>query len=83
MRLSCKTDFPACRDSMKMSHFDAAGEQWWMLEGSLLMSGKERKRLAVLAQVKSGELKLVTAGTVMGVMYRQARRVWQGYRVGG
>jgi len=54
-----------------------------MMEGSLLMSRKERKRLAVLAQVKSGELKLVTAGAVMGVTYRQAKRVWQRYRVEG
>jgi hypothetical protein len=46
-----------------------------MMEGSLLMSRKERKRLALLAQVKSGELKLVTAGEVMGVTYRQAKRV--------
>jgi hypothetical protein len=66
-----------------MSPFDATGEQWRMLEGSLLMSRKERKRLAVLAQVKSGELKLVTAGEVMGVTYRQAKRVWQRYRVEG
>ena len=66
-----------------MSPFDAAGEQWRMLEGSLLMSRKERKRLAVLAQVKSGELKLVTAGEVMGVTYRQAKRVWRRYRVEG
>jgi hypothetical protein len=60
-----------------MSPFHAAGEQWQMMEGSLLMSRKERKRLALLAQVKSGELKLVTAGEVMGVTYRQAKRVWQ------
>ena len=39
------------------------------------MSRKERKRLALQAQVKSGELKLVTAGEVMGVTYRQAKRV--------
>ena len=66
-----------------MSPFDAAGEQWRMLEGSLLMSQKERKRLAVLTQVKRGELKLVTAGAVMGVTYRQAKRVWQRYRMEG
>jgi transposase len=54
-----------------------------MLEGSLLMSQRERKRLAVLAQVKSGELKLVTAGEAMGVSYRQAKRVWRRYRVEG
>src|ERR1035437_2134976 len=54
-----------------------------MMEGSLLMSRKERKRLAVLAQVKSGELKLVTAGAVMAVTYRQGRRVWRRYRLEG
>ena len=66
-----------------MSPLDAAGEQWRMIEGSLLMSRKERKRLAVLAQVKRGELKLVTAGEVMAVSYRQAKRVWRRYRVEG
>src|SRR5512137_3043088 len=66
-----------------MSPLDTAAAQWWMLEGSLLMSRKERKRLAVLAQVKRGELKLVTAGEVMGVTYRQAKRVWRRYRVEG
>jgi hypothetical protein len=47
------------------------------------MSRKERKRLAVLAQVKRGELKLVTAGAVMALSYRQAKRVWQRYGVEG
>ena len=66
-----------------MSPFHAAGEQWQMLEGNILMSRRERKRLAVLAQVKRGELKLVTAGEVMGVTYRQAKRVWRRYRTEG
>jgi hypothetical protein len=66
-----------------MSPFRAAGEQWQMLEGNILMSRRERKRLAVLAQVKRGELKLVTAGEVMGVTYRQAKRVWRRYRMEG
>ena len=66
-----------------MSPFNAAVEQWRMLEGSLLMSRKERNRLALLAQVKRGELKLVTAGAVMRVTYRQAKRVWRRYRVEG
>src|ERR1035441_6211981 len=73
----------SCRDSMKMSPFHAAGEQWQMLEGNILMSRRERKRLVVLAQVKRGELKLVTAGEVMGVTYRQAKRVWRRYRIEG
>ena len=66
-----------------MSPFNAAGEQWQMLEGNILMSRRERKRLTVLAQVQRGELKLVTAGEVMGVTYRQAKRVWRRYRVEG
>src|ERR1035437_1547282 len=68
---------------MKMSPFNAAGEQWQMLEENLLMSRRERNRLAVLAQVKSGELKLVTAGGGMGVTYRQGQRGWGGDRRGG
>jgi hypothetical protein len=64
-----------------MSPFDAAGEQWRMLEGNILMSRSERNRLAVLAQVKSGELTLVTAGEVMALTYRQAKRVWRRYRL--
>jgi hypothetical protein len=47
-----------------MSPFHAAGEQWQMLEGNILMSRRERKRLVVLAQVKRGELKLVTSRVV-------------------
>jgi transposase-like protein len=66
-----------------MSPFHGAGEQWQMLEGMILMSRTERERLAVLAQVKSGKLKLVTAGAAMGVGYRQAKRVWRRYQVEG
>ena len=51
-----------------------------MMEGTLVMSRKERNRLATLVQVQSGKLKLVTAGAVMGVTYRQAKRVWQRYQ---
>ena len=47
------------------------------------MSRSERNRLAVLAQVKSGELTLVTAGEVMALTYRQAKRVWRRYRLEG
>ena len=54
-----------------------------MLEGNILMSRRERNRLAVLAQVKSGELTLVTAGEVMALTYRQAKRVWRRYRLEG
>jgi hypothetical protein len=60
-----------------MSPFHAAGEQWYLLEGTILMSRKERDRLAVLAQVKSGKPNLVRLGAAMGVGYRQAKRVWR------
>ena len=53
-------------DSVKMSPLHAAGEEWQVLEGTILMSRKERERLAVLVQVKSGKLKLVIAGAAMG-----------------
>jgi hypothetical protein len=66
-----------------MSPFDAAGEQWRMLEGNILMSRSERNRLVVLTQVKSGELTLVTAGEVMALTYHQAKRVWRRYRLEG
>lgn len=40
------------------------------------MSAKERKRLVVLAQVKSRKMTLAQAGRVMAVSYRQAKRIW-------
>jgi len=46
------------------------------------MIEKERKRLAVLAQVKSGELKRSRRGG-MGVTYRQAKRVVAAVSSGG
>src|ERR1039457_2537383 len=68
---------------IKMSPFHAAGEQWQMMEGSLLRSRKERKRLALLAQVKSGDLKLVTAGGGVGGGDRPAKRGGGGAGAGG
>jgi transposase len=44
------------------------------------MSLKERKRLVVLHEVQVGRLALVKAAEVMGVSYRQAKRVWRRYR---
>jgi hypothetical protein len=54
-----------------------------MLEGNILMSRSERNRLAVLAQVKGGQLPLVTAWEVMAMAYRQAKRVWRRNRLEG
>lgn len=47
------------------------------------MSGKERDRLAVMAGVKRQELTLVQASDVLGLGYRQTRRVWRRYREEG
>ena len=52
-----------------------------MLEGKPTYESEENgKRLAVLAQVKRGELKLVTAGEVMGRdLSPGQKRVWRRY----
>jgi len=44
------------------------------------MSDKERRRIGIMASVKAGELSLVEASVVLGLCYRQARRVWRRYR---
>ncbi len=41
------------------------------------MSGKERRRLVLMAAVKQGSMSVAEAGRVMGVSYRQAKRIWQ------
>ena len=40
------------------------------------MSGKERKRLVLMAEVKKGSMSVAEAGRLMGVSYRQAKRIW-------
>jgi transposase len=50
---------------------------------TLLMSGKERRRLEVLGRVKSEELTLVKAAELLGVSYRQAKRIWARYQEDG
>jgi len=47
------------------------------------MSSKELRRAGVLARVKSGELKLVNAAVMMGMSYRQTKRLAKRYREGG
>jgi transposase len=49
----------------------------------LVMSGKERKRLVLMAEVKKGSMSVAEAGRVMGVSYRQAKRIWQRFRQSG
>ncbi len=47
------------------------------------MSSKELRRAGVLARVESGELKLVNAAVMMGMSYRQSKRLAKRYREGG
>lgn len=47
------------------------------------MSMKERRRLVVLGQVRSGHLTVKSAGELLGLSERQARRLWKRYRAEG
>lgn len=47
------------------------------------MSSEERKRLVVLAQVKKKKLSVAAAARVMGVSYRQGKRIWRRFRQSG
>ena len=47
------------------------------------MSRKERERMTVMVGVKAKELTLVQAGELMGVCYRQSKRIWQRYQADG
>ena len=51
--------------------------------GRTRMSKRGLRRIEVLLRVKEGELKLVDAGELMGVGYRQAKRLWKRYRKQG
>lgn len=48
--------------------------------GRTSMSLKELKRIEVLGRVRAGTLSLVGASTLMGVSYRQAKRLWRRFR---
>ena len=47
------------------------------------MSRKERQRVGLMASVKTKELSLVEASDVLGLGYRQTKRVWRRYRLEG
>ncbi len=47
------------------------------------MNRNERKRLTIFSQVKQGALALIVAAGLLGLGYRQAKRVWQRYRTQG
>jgi transposase len=51
--------------------------------GRIGMSQKELRRVEVLARVKSGELKVMDAASLVGVSYRQGKRLWKRYREEG
>ncbi len=51
--------------------------------GRTEMSRRELGRVEVLARVRSRELRLVDAATLMRVSYRQAKRLWKRYREEG
>jgi len=47
------------------------------------MSRRERNRLTIMAGVKALKLTLVAAAGLMGVCYRQSKRIWQRYQAAG
>jgi transposase len=47
------------------------------------MSRRELTRVEVMARVKAGTLTLGTAAAMLGVSYRQTKRLWRRYREGG
>lgn len=47
------------------------------------MSMKERRRLEVVSRVKEGQLRLSKAGKILGLSYRQMKRVYRRYREEG
>jgi transposase len=50
---------------------------------AISMSGRERKRLVVLSQVRAGKLRLGAASELLGVSYRQVKRLWRRYQAAG
>jgi hypothetical protein len=48
--------------------------------GTLTMSQQERKRVGIMVSVKAGELRLTEASAVLGLGYRQTKRIWRRYR---
>src|ERR1700676_3679563 len=51
--------------------------------GRIGMSQRELRRVEVLARVKSQELQVVDAASLLGVSYRQGKRLWKRYREEG
>jgi molybdenum-dependent DNA-binding transcriptional regulator ModE len=53
------------------------------MEEHLTMSQRERTRLGVMQQVKAKTITLAAAAEVLGLCYRQAKRIWKRYRKQG
>jgi transposase len=66
-----------------MSPSGAAAKRPGAMKGHLLMSPKERRRIAVVEEVKAGRLKVVEAAQALGLSYRQSRRIWRRYQKDG
>lgn len=47
------------------------------------MSAEELRRVEVLARVRSAQLRVIDASRLLGVSYRQAKRLWKRYREQG
>ncbi|HEY6072572.1 MAG TPA: ISNCY family transposase [Anaerolineales bacterium] len=47
------------------------------------MSGKELRRVEVMGRVKAKSLRLWEAAELLGLSYRQSKRIWARYRSGG
>lgn len=51
--------------------------------GVVALSAGERRRLELLSRVKEGGLKLVEAARLVGLSYRQMKRIWKRYQKDG
>ena len=47
---------------------------------TLTMNRKERNRITIMVGVKAKELSQVQAAELLGLSYRQAKRVWRRYQ---
>jgi transposase len=50
---------------------------------TISMSGRERKRLVVMTQVRAGKVRLRAAADLLDVSYRQMKRLWSRYQAEG
>ena len=51
-----------------------------MAEGTILLNMKERQRMLVLERVKQKAIKLKEASEIIGISYRQTKRIWGRYK---